>query len=125
MAIQSGSGGVVIRNDRGELPQAAANHFEHVPDVLTAEAPAARDGLLLARACDFMKVVLEGDNISLVNLLRSEAGIRSPIAGLWHEIVDIDFFHFFLCFLCKPRRQRSHTFLCKIGFEFFSGGCVE
>jgi hypothetical protein len=110
MAIQSGSGGVVIRNDHGELLQATANHYEHVPDVLTAEALAARDGLLLARACGFMKVVLEGDNISLVNLLRSEAGIRSPIVGLWHEIVDIgrSFTSFCVSFVNREGNEATH-----------------
>jgi hypothetical protein len=51
-----------------------------------AEAQAARDGLQHARDCGYGKVMLEVDNLSLVNLLRSNDGIRSPIAGFWHEI---------------------------------------
>lgn len=50
---------------------------------------AARDGVLLARACGHEKVVLEVDNLALVNLLRSEAGEFSPIAGIWHDIREI------------------------------------
>lgn len=61
---------------------------------------AARDGVLLARACGHEKVVLEVDNLALVNLLRSEAGEFSPIAGIWHDIREIgrefDLFFFLL-----------------------------
>jgi hypothetical protein len=44
----SGSGGIVIRDDSGKVVAAAARHYNHVPDVLTAEALAARDGVVLA-----------------------------------------------------------------------------
>jgi hypothetical protein len=68
--------------------QASAKHYESVPDVLMAEALGARDGLLLARAGGYGKVIREVDNLSLVNLLSID-GIRSPIAGIWHEITDV------------------------------------
>jgi ribonuclease HI len=85
----SGSSGVVIRNENGEILMAAAKHHYHTPDALTAEALAARDGLVLAHSGGFHKVILETDNLELVNLLQSVAGERSQIAGLWHEISEI------------------------------------
>jgi ribonuclease HI len=86
VASNSGSGGVVVRDGDGKLVQASSKFYAHVPDVLTAEALAARDGVLLARASGYERVQLEMDNALLVNLLRSDAGERSSIAGLCHEI---------------------------------------
>ena len=43
-----GSGGAVIRDDSGKVLKASSKFYEHVPDVVTAEAMAARDDLLLA-----------------------------------------------------------------------------
>lgn len=61
--IQSGnlfrfwrSGGAVIRDESGRILGTTAKFYDHVPDVLTAEALAARDGLLLARAGGFEKL---------------------------------------------------------------------
>ncbi|OEL13344.1 hypothetical protein BAE44_0025639 [Dichanthelium oligosanthes] len=34
-------------------------------------------------------VILETDNVALVNLLSSDAGGRSTIAGLWQEIQEL------------------------------------
>jgi ribonuclease HI len=85
----SGSSGVVIRNENGEILMAAAKRHYHTPDALTAEALAARDGLVLVHSGGFHKVILETDNLELVNLLQSVAGERSQIAGLWHEISEI------------------------------------
>ena len=41
----SGAGGVVVRDADGRLLPAAARRFLHIPDTLTGEAIAARDGL--------------------------------------------------------------------------------
>lgn len=114
----SGSGGAVIRDEDGRMLQASPNFYEHIPDVLTAEALAARDGALLARVCGFEKVILELDNLSLVNLLRSEAGKRSPIAGLWQEIIELgrEFTHFRISFVHREGNEAAHfcAKLCSI-----------
>jgi hypothetical protein len=61
--------------------------------VLVAEVLAARDGVMLAQSSGCKRIVLELDNKELVNLLSSDAGERSSIAGLWHEIMEC----YFLC----------------------------
>ena len=38
----------MIRDDSGKILEASSKFYEHVPDVVMAEAMAARDGLLLA-----------------------------------------------------------------------------
>jgi hypothetical protein len=78
-----GAGGVVMRNSQGEVLAAAAQLYEHIPDALTSEALAARDGVVLAQMLSMEKVILEVDNSVLVALLRSDEGRRSAIAGLW------------------------------------------
>ncbi|KAF8686219.1 hypothetical protein HU200_043600 [Digitaria exilis] len=47
----TGSAGVVIRNHDGLVQAAAARWFDDTPDVLTAEAMAAKEGLELAVEC--------------------------------------------------------------------------
>jgi len=42
-----GAGGAVVRNSQGEIVMAAASFCKHLPDVLTSEALAARDGVML------------------------------------------------------------------------------
>ena len=81
-----GSAGAVLRDERGGVLAAAARAYSNVADVLMAEAMAARDGVLLAIEQGAMRVILETDNAELVTLLRSDDGIRSTIAGVWHEI---------------------------------------
>jgi hypothetical protein len=46
-------------------------------------------GLLLAQRGGLDWVMLELDNLTLVNFLRSVAGERSQIAGFWHEIGEL------------------------------------
>jgi hypothetical protein len=83
LASSFSSSGAVIRYELRRIVVAATNFYEHVPDVLMAEALAALDGLKLARASGFGKVLLELDNLSLVHLLRSMDGDCSSIAGIW------------------------------------------
>jgi len=85
----TGAGGVVIRDSDGRLLSAAAHLYSHIPDALTGEALAARDGLQLAGEQGHANVILEVDNLVLVNLLRSEDGGRSVISGLWQEIREL------------------------------------
>ncbi|OEL33561.1 hypothetical protein BAE44_0005421 [Dichanthelium oligosanthes] len=78
----SGAGGWELRNCNGLVLAAAARPYESLPDALTAEALAARDGLLLAREQGHNKIILEVDNLSLAKPLRPNVADRSPIAGL-------------------------------------------
>ena len=81
---------MVIRNSQGEVVLAAAARANtNVADVTMAEALAARDGVLLATEREATKVILEVDNLSVANLIRSEEGIRSGISGIWHEIREL------------------------------------
>jgi hypothetical protein len=88
----------------------SAKYYESVPDVLMAEAQAARDVLRHARDCGYGKVMLEVDNLSLVNLLRSNDGIRSPIAGFWHEIgvLGRSFTSFSVSFVHREGNEAAH-----------------
>jgi hypothetical protein len=90
----------------------AYSHWcDHVPDVLAAEALAARDGVLLARSSGCERIVLELDDKELVNLLSSSAGERSSIAGLWHEIFELskDFTSFIISFVNLDGNEAAHV----------------
>jgi hypothetical protein len=110
LSTHTGTGGAVIRDEFGRMVGASANFYNHIPDVLTAEAVAARDSLLLARAGGHAKVLLEIDNLPLVNLLRSLDGERSPIAGIWHEIRELSrvFTSFDISFVNREGNEAAH-----------------
>jgi ribonuclease HI len=107
----SGISGAVVRDEDGNMLVAEAKRYDHISDALTAEAIAARDGLLLAQAGGFDKVTLELDNLTLVNFLRSVAGERSQIAGLWREISDLSkfFSSFKFSFVKREGNEAAHV----------------
>jgi hypothetical protein len=101
---------VVMRNSQGEVLAAAAQLYEHIPDALTSEALAARDGVVLAQMLSVEKAILEVDNSVLVALLRSEEGRRSVIAGLWQEIKErsMNFRSFQVSFVNREGNEVAH-----------------
>ncbi|RLN12711.1 hypothetical protein C2845_PM09G13790 [Panicum miliaceum] len=80
-AMCTGSAGVVIRDHAGVVLAAATRWLGSVPDVLTAEALAAREGLELTLECGFGKAVLEVHCSELKAMLESSDGRRSSIGG--------------------------------------------
>ena len=78
---------------------AAARFYKHLPDVLTSEALAARDGVMLAQELGVEQLILELDNSTLVALLRSEDGGRCAIAGLGKKSGSVAGFSILLIFL--------------------------
>ncbi|KAF8701881.1 hypothetical protein HU200_033208 [Digitaria exilis] len=81
--------GAVLRDEDGCLIAAAAKRYMHLSDVLTAEAIAARDGLILAITRGCQRITLDVDNLALFNLMQSDMGERSVVAGLWQEIREL------------------------------------
>jgi hypothetical protein len=106
----SGAGGAVIRGDDGLLLAARSLQYSCLGSVLTAEALAARDGLLLAAELAVEKIVLEVDNLPLFNFLRSDEEERSEVAGLCQEIRELSrlFRGFNLSFLNREGNKAAH-----------------
>lgn len=106
-----GSGGAVLRDGRGEVLAAESILFDQVPDVITAEALVARDGLVLAVARGTTRLILEMDNLTLVNYFKSESGGRSSIAGIWHEVRELSrsFVEFKVRFVKCDANSAAHS----------------
>jgi ribonuclease HI len=85
----TGSAGVVIRDHSGMVRAAAERWFEDVPDALTAEALAAKEGLELALEIGYDSVILEVDCQCLRTLLKDPASMRSSIGGLCLDIKEL------------------------------------
>jgi hypothetical protein len=85
----TGSAEVVIRDHNGLVMAAATRWLDSVPDALTAEAMAAKEGLELAVECDFGKAILKVDCSTLKTVLESADGMRSPIGGLCFDITEL------------------------------------
>ena len=88
-ASGKGAAGAILRNERGETLAAEGRKYENLADVLTAEALAARNGMLLAVALGYNKVILELDNQSLANSLKSMEDDRSTINDLRQGILEL------------------------------------
>ena len=79
-----------MRNERGETLAAEGRKYENLADVLTVKGLAARNGMLLAVALlGNNKVILELDNQSLANSLKSMEDDRSTISDLWQGIQEL------------------------------------
>ena len=119
-ATGDGAGGAVVRNSQGEIMMAAARFYKHLPDVLTSEALAARDGVMLAQELGVEQLILELDNSTLVALLRSEDGGRCAIAGLWQEIRERSrvFRSFDISFVNREGNEVAHLCASKASASF-------
>ncbi|TVU48986.1 hypothetical protein EJB05_00275, partial [Eragrostis curvula] len=65
----NGGSGVVLRRNDGGVVVVEDKWYASLPDAVTSEALAARDGVLLAVAHGCSKVILESDCSELVNLV--------------------------------------------------------
>ena len=119
-ATGDGAGGAVVRNSQGEIMMAAARFYKHLPDVLTSEALAARDGMMLAQDLGVDELILELDNSTLVALIRSEDGGRCAIAGLWQEIRKHSrvFHSFDISFVNREGNEVAHLCASKASASF-------
>jgi ribonuclease HI len=106
----TGSAGVVIRDHMGQVVSAAARWFDDVPDVLTAEAMAAKEGLELAVENGYDRVILEIDCCGLKNLIEDKAGLRSSIGGLCFDITEIgrSFLDFRVVWVSRDANSVAH-----------------
>ena len=75
----TGSAGVVIRNHLGRVQSAAVRWYDDVPDALTAEAMAAKEGLELVVENYHDRVILEVDCQNLKTLLDDHSGLSPPL----------------------------------------------
>jgi hypothetical protein len=74
----------MVRNVHGELICARAQWYDHLEDVLMAEAVAVRDGLILAKRCGIVHAIVESNNNVVIRMLQEPEGGRSAITGIWH-----------------------------------------
>lgn len=72
----TGGSSSVIRDYEGWFIAAETRWYNNLPDVLTIEALATRDGLQLAIRQGCNEVILESDNLTLVNMMRKIRNCR-------------------------------------------------
>jgi len=68
---------------------AEARWLDDVPDALTAEAMAAKEGVELALERGLDKCILEVDSQGLAKLLVDPSSTRSYIGGLYFDIAEL------------------------------------
>jgi hypothetical protein len=114
IATCTGSAGVVIRNHDGRVLAGATRWLGSVPDVLTAEAMAAKEGLELAIECGFGQAVLEVDCSELKTMLESSDSIRLSISGLYFDIIEIgrSFSDFKIAWMRRVANSVVHSCAC-------------
>ena len=112
----SSSCGVVIRDQTGLMKAAAARWLDDVPDALTAEAMAAKEGLELAAKNGYDKVILEVDCSGLKTLLDGDDGMRSAIGGLCLGITGLgrSFVDFRVAWVRREANSVAHCCACMV-----------
>jgi len=107
----TGSAGVIIRDQNGSVLAAATRWLDNVPDVLTADALAAKEGLELATECGYDKVILEVDCSGLKTILEASDGRGSSIGGLCVVITGLgrSFTVFRVVWVIRDANSVAHT----------------
>lgn len=110
------STGVVIRDNFGRVVAAVARWFDGVPDALTAEALAAKEGIELAVELGLERVILEVDCLGLVNLLKDTEASRSSIGGLCFDIAELgnNFREFRVEWVRREANSVAHACACRV-----------
>ena len=86
---QQGATGVVIRDENGHVLVAKCKWYDSIPNILTVEAYAARDGAVLMNLLNRPKVMLETDSLELQSLWRSKDNNRSTILPVLNEVQEL------------------------------------
>ena len=107
----TGSAEIVIRDHDGVVLVAAARWLDDVPDALTAEALATKEGLELAAELGYQRVILESDCQSLRSLLRDPSSRRSVIGGPCFDITELgrEFDEFRVEWVCRGAKSVAHV----------------
>jgi len=108
----SGSAGVVIRNEAGLVAGGSARWIENVSDALTAEALATREGLELAAELGLDWVILEVDCQELSKLLLSQHSTSSCIGGLCFDVIELGKMFSEFCIRWVRRDAKSVANFC-------------
>ena len=133
----TGIAGVVIRDHDGLVLAAAARWLDDVPDALTAEALAAKEGRELAAELGYQRVILESDCQSLRSLLRDPSSRRSVIGGPCFDITELgrELDEFRVEWVCRGAKSVAPPLLCVqlelllliaflSGLSLYQSGCV-
>lgn len=112
----SGSTGVVIRDDDGVVQSGAARWLDDVPDALTAEALAAKEGMELAWEMGYDRVILETDCKTLKTLLEDRSGVRSMIGSICFDITELvkNFRNFRVVWVGREANTVAHHCACRV-----------
>ena len=86
---QQGATGVVIRDENGHVLVAKCKWYDSIPNILTVEAYAARDGAVLMNLLNRPKVMLETDSLELQSLWRSKDNNRSTNRPVLNEVQEL------------------------------------
>lgn len=83
-SVEDGLGacGAVVRDHNGGFIGASTARMEHVPDVVSAEAEAMRQGLIFLQSLGCSKVSIQSDSIIVVEALNNNEGyslVAAPI----------------------------------------------
>jgi hypothetical protein len=72
-----GKSGVVIKDNNGKVLATSSAWHDFIPDVLTAEAYASRDGAKLMRRMNISQAIMESDSPELVSLWKTRNNHRA------------------------------------------------
>jgi hypothetical protein len=104
----------MIRDHEGAVSSGAARWLDDIPDALTAEALAAKEGLELAWEMGYDRVILETDCKNLKSLLEDRSGVRSVIGGICFDITELvkNFSDFQVVWVGREANSVAHYCAC-------------
>ncbi len=106
---RNGASGVIIRDHNGHAVAASSTWYEFVPDILTAEAYACRDGVRLMKEWNIKQAIMETDCMEFTSLWKMKnqrAGIM-PIINQIHELSE-GCSYFVICHIKREANVVAH-----------------
>jgi hypothetical protein len=108
--ILVGASGCVVRNADGVFLRAASSWLESVPDALTAEAIACREGVKLCLGWTDRKIIPESNCMTLVELWKTRKKNRAAIWPILNHIEALskEFISFDFRFVSRKANMAAH-----------------
>ena len=111
-SVEDGLGacGAVVRDHNGGFIGACTTPMEHVPDVVSAEADAMRQGLLFLQSLGCSKVLIQSDDVIVVDALKNNEGhslVAAPILNDCRVLLE-EFGNIYLDFFNRESNCVAH-----------------
>lgn len=107
--------GLVLRDSRRQFVAARNMPLEGITDPLIAEAIAAREGLIFASFLEVENLLVEGDSMNLIHMIKREVNVDNSVEFIVEDIrrMACNFVSCAFVFSKRDTNGVAHCLTCK------------